>query len=497
MFICVYCVHIVYSASVNSAVRFIRVHNSVHTTSLVIRLIAHLTVKSAMSAASRVFHPKLFICMMPFVLLAAADGWENPYSLGPTLWNDIHTKKGQTLVLSPPTNSSSAVLCPDGPSRCSFADNSTIVLLRAGSLFSGINDDGTSIFIGGGGLRIPDIIIGSGVKVTLSKLSANAPSSELTWTFANIKLSYNSTMKISGYGARAITSTLHFSPYQNASEFPIRHHLSIKRTNLFIASGAKLVVADFSTPTRIPDFCSVHLVRSSMLHIRGGLLVEKGSQFVWTLGMENEKRDRIGSTISGSIFVEGNVLVNGGDAIILQDKKYPVTLVDGVDIVVSSLMSAAEFSGRLDAIVLGNQVQCANASVSESWSSLSVLVSCKCLHQCSLSPHKSCSPDSTPISSPSQLSQVNDNDNSDAVGVRSRYRWLYTGVIAMCIIGSLVLILLLIGRAWKTDFCSSGSNMIMFEGHPGIVRRHEQRITNDENVDDEETDTALLIQMPT
>ena len=310
----------------------------------------------------------LLLLLPPPLAWVAADAL-----VGQRVVSDVHLKSGETLTLS----SGSVSLCPGGPRTCSFATNSTLDVTRA-----------TTVTIGSGGMHIPHLLVHGGGIVVLSSAGAAgvagaAPTSLPAWTFDSVRLA-GGTLEVAGKSARATSKTLTFAPSRNPQAS--RTSTSTNRSAIVIASGATFATTDRSSSLRVTGAAMVHLRHaSSRLQVGGGLTSESGALFLWTLGGNSADPQKFVSQIVGNINVEGNCVIAGGTtAMVQQDRNMPVKATAEVGATVSALMSAVEFSGKFDSVVLGKQMQCARASTSESWSSFSMLVSSQCLSQCAV-----------------------------------------------------------------------------------------------------------------
>ena len=173
------------------------------------------------------------------------------------------------------------------------------------------------------------------------------------------------------------------------------------------------------------------------------------------------------SQIAGNIFVEGRCVIDGGMAVVRQDSEQPVKVDAGLGMTVSSLMSAVEFSGNFDSIVLGKQVECARASTSESWSSFSVLVSSRCLSQCA--ERQTCTDDV-----PSPAVNGGSSGTSEIVGEDGSVSNVLLVLMTLTAVASIVVLLIAFGRYLYLARCTRADELSGIS-HPGISSKRQPK----------------------
>ncbi len=412
--------------------------------------------------------------MVAFVQVIADDA--HP---GRTVVSDVHLESGKKLTLGLDGNIS---LCPDGPRRCSFAPNSTVeVRLSDADGASGDVVATTTVVIGSGGLHIPHLLIHVGATVVLSSAASSTTASDVpSWTFDSVRL-MGGTIEVVGKSAYAASKTLTFaSGKRNTSS------TTSEKSTVMIASGATFTKTERAFPLHVTGAAVVHLLHaSSSLQVGSDLISESGARFLWTLGGKSADPQKMVSQIAGNIYVEGNcVIASGTTAVVQQDRKVPVKATIEIGETVSSLMSAVDFSGNFDSIILGEQVQCARATTSESWSSFSILVSSQCLSQCAA--EGMCK---TEIVVPS----VEGTGNVDgATESQERGKVVLTFVVVIFIaIGAIVLV-----GTFGRRLCLAnrvGVEKLSGIGHPGMMSRRSPYLKTSSEPDGRESDMVSLL----
>lgn len=394
------------------------------------------------------------------------------------VWNNLEVGARETLTItlarvgnwsnraagSNTDSTDGFILCPNGNSECKFAPNSSVAV-RSGIVEAQAGRE--SLAIGLHGLHIPKLNISSGVRVSMIS-SAGPQHSSRPWTFDTIAL-FGGEILLRGKTTAVTASTLLcYSMRQGmakdmASRSMTQWQLSpFNSSSIVIESGAKLTITHYAV---IPSNTFVHIhCAPSLLHFRHGLSIERNSVFIWTLGGSVDLNTR--PRIAGEIFVEGNVLVKGGGAIVHRDADSFDIKPDGSYLSVSPLMSAVAFSGKFDRVFLGPALQCAAAHASESWVSFALSLDLWCLSQCSAAAAVSSCPSRGHLKSPSSFPEIhigNDATGGDPIGEEHT---TIPFILGICISVGIVVTVVVSRYLLKRDLSSKNVN----DSHPGIVR---------------------------
>eukprot|EP00946_MAST-07B_sp_MAST-7B-sp1_P002947 g2947.t1 len=377
----------------------------------------------------------------------------------PRVVDDVNVSSGGALALGSVAAEGGILLCPRGARACAFAPNSTLEVHAPATNVPAAGAT-TVVTIGVGGLHIPNLVVRSGATVILVGPDAVDGSSP-SWTFESIRL-LGGTLEITGKSAEALCQSLTFS---SGITVPPP---GTNRSTIVVASGAHFSIVDRSSPLRVTRSSMVHVRHaSSKLQVSGGLMSEKGAIFLWTLGGNSADPLKFVSQIAGNIFVEGRCVIDGGMAVVRQDSEQPVKVDAGLGMTVSSLMSAVEFSGNFDSIVLGKQVECARASTSESWSSFSVLVSSRCLSQCA--ERQTCTDDV-----PSPAVNGGSSGTSEIVGEDGSVSNVLLVLMTLTAVASIVVLLIAFGRHLYLARCTRADELSGIS-HPGISSKRQPK----------------------
>ena len=428
----------------------------------------------------------LLVVMMTLVPLVQITA-DAHVRVGKRVVGPVHLKSGETLILD---WAGSVSLCPDGPRTCSFAPNSTVdVRLPVTNGTSGVVAAATTVVIGSGGLHIPHLLVRGGATVVLSSdTSSDEVSHPPSWTFDSVRLA-GGTLEVVGKKAYATSKNLNFAPGKlNSSS------ATTKRSTIEIASGATFATTDHSSPLRVTGAAMVHLRHaSSSFQVGSDLASENGARFLWTLGGNSAEPQKFMSQIAGNIYVEGNcVIAEGTTAVVQQDRNVPVKATAEIGKTVSSLISAVDFTGKFDNVVLGEQVKCAGATTSESWSSFSLLVSSRCLSQCAV--HSTCR---TEVVVPSAAGAGSDTTDTGSVGEASGSRDedsdVMSFVVAVFVVMGVIVVVAAFGRRLHRAHRASAEGLSGIS-HPGIMlRRSPNPKQPTSGPDGRESDTVSLL----